>query len=44
MRGMKHKYAIDRPMVLYVWHVQEKTNLSQDEVKFLEEKGFVFNN
>jgi hypothetical protein len=26
-----------------IWHVQEETNLSQDEVKSLEEKKIVFN-
>jgi hypothetical protein len=43
MRGTKRKYAIDRLMVLSIWHVQKKINLSQDELKSLEEKGFVFN-
>jgi hypothetical protein len=43
MTGTKHKYAIDRPVVPSIWHVQKKTNLSQDEMKSLEEKDFVFN-
>jgi hypothetical protein len=43
MGGTKCKYAVDKSMVLSNWHVQEGMNLSQDEVKFLEEIGFVFN-
>jgi hypothetical protein len=43
MGGTKCRYAIDKPMVLYNWHVQEGTNFSQYEVKFFEEMWFVFN-
>jgi hypothetical protein len=41
--GTKHKYAIDRLAFPSIWLVQERTNLSQDEVKSLEEVGFVLN-
>jgi hypothetical protein len=42
--GMKHKYALDRPVVQKIWLVQAEPNLTQDEIKSLEEAGFVLNN
>jgi hypothetical protein len=39
----KHKYALDRSAILEIWHVKFETNLTQDEIKFLEEVGFVLN-
>jgi hypothetical protein len=41
--GMKCKYALDRLVVPKIWVVQVETNLTQDEIKFLEEVGFVLN-
>jgi hypothetical protein len=41
--GMKHKYALDRPIVLEIWLVKAKTNITTDEIKSLEEVGFVLN-
>jgi len=41
--GTKHKYALDILVVLKIWHVQVKTNITQDEIKSLEEKRFVLN-
>ncbi len=41
--GMKCRYAVERSIVLSIWHVQEGTNLSHNEVKALEEVGFVIN-
>jgi hypothetical protein len=40
---MKHKYALDIPAILEIWHVKVETNITQDEIKFLEEVGFVLN-
>jgi hypothetical protein len=39
----KHRYVMDRPIVLEIWHVQEGTNLTQNEVRSLTEVGFVVN-
>jgi hypothetical protein len=39
----KCKYALDRPIVPKIWLVEAKTNFTQDEIKFLEEAGFVLN-
>jgi hypothetical protein len=36
------QYALDRPALLFLWHVQEGTNLTQIEVLALEEVGFLF--
>jgi hypothetical protein len=41
--GTKHKYVLDILVVLKIWHVQVKTNITQDEIKSLEEMGFVLN-
>ncbi len=43
MGGTKRKYVIERLVVPSIWPMQERTNLSQDEVKFHKEVGFVFN-
>jgi hypothetical protein len=34
---------MDRPIVLEIWHVQEGTNFTQNEVRYLKEVGFVVN-
>jgi hypothetical protein len=34
---------MDKPIVPLIWHVQEGTNLSHNEVKALKETNFVFN-
>jgi hypothetical protein len=39
----KHKYALDIPALLEIWHVKFETNLTQNEIKFLETAGFVLN-
>jgi hypothetical protein len=39
----KHKYALDILVVLEIWHVKSETNLTQDEIKFLEKTGFILN-
>jgi hypothetical protein len=39
--GTNKKYALDRPTLLALWHVQEGTNLIQIEVLALEEFGFL---
>jgi hypothetical protein len=36
--------ALDRPVVLKFWPIQVETNLTQDEIKNLEEAGFVPSN
>jgi hypothetical protein len=36
-------YALDRPIVLVIWPIQVETNLTQDEIKSLEEAKFVLN-
>jgi hypothetical protein len=41
--GTKRKYALDKPVVSEIWLVQAKTNLTQDEIKFIEKVGFVLN-
>jgi hypothetical protein len=41
--GTKHKYALDRWVILEIWPIQVETNLTQDEIKSLEEVGFVMN-
>jgi hypothetical protein len=41
--GTKRKYALDRPTVPKIWHVQAKTNFTQNEIKSLEETRFVLN-
>jgi hypothetical protein len=41
--GTKHKYALDRPIVLEIWPIKVETNLTQDEIKFLQEMRFVLN-
>jgi hypothetical protein len=43
MKGMKHNYAIDKLAISSIWPIQEGSNLSQDEVKSLEEASFVLN-
>jgi len=40
---MKHKYALDRAVVPEIWLIQVETDLTQDEIKSLEEVGFVLN-
>jgi hypothetical protein len=40
---LKHRYVMDRPIVPEIWHVQEGTNLTQNEVRSLKELGFVVN-
>ncbi len=40
---MKRKYALDKSIVLEIWLVQIKPNFTQDEIKSLEEMGFVLN-
>ncbi len=42
-RGIDHKYAASKPIVLDIWNVQMGTNLKQDEVTSMEEVGFIFN-
>jgi hypothetical protein len=42
--GTKCKYALDKPAVPKIWPVQVETNLTQDEIKYLEEAKFVLNN
>jgi hypothetical protein len=37
--GTKHKYAIKGLIILYIWPMQKRTNLSQDEMKYFEEKS-----
>jgi hypothetical protein len=39
----KHKYALDKPTVLEIWLIKVETNLTIDEIKSLEEVGFVLN-
>jgi hypothetical protein len=39
----KHKYALDRPTILEIWLIKAETNLTIDEIKSLEEVGFVLN-
>jgi hypothetical protein len=39
----KCKYALDRPNVLEIWLIKVETNLTIDEIKSLEEVGFVLN-
>ncbi len=39
----KHRYVMDRPIVPKIWHVQEGTNLTQNEVKSFKEVDFVVN-
>jgi hypothetical protein len=34
---------MDRPIVPKIWHVQEGTNLTQNEVKSFKEVDFVVN-
>jgi hypothetical protein len=41
--GTKHKYALDKSVVLEIWHVQVETNFIQDEIKFIEKVRFVVN-
>jgi hypothetical protein len=41
--GINHKYVASKPIVLDIWNVQMGMNLRQDEVTFMEEAGFVFN-
>jgi hypothetical protein len=36
------KYALDRPTLLTLWHVQEGTNFIQIEMLTLKEVGFLF--
>jgi len=43
MGGMKRNYAIDKLVISSIWPMREGSNLSQDEVKSLEEASFVFN-
>jgi hypothetical protein len=40
---MKHKYSFDSLIVSKIWPIQAKTNITQDEIKSLEEEGFVLN-
>jgi hypothetical protein len=39
----KRKYALDRPIAPKIWPLQVETNLTQDEIKSLEEARFVLN-
>jgi hypothetical protein len=41
--GTKHKYALDILAILEIWPIKLETNMTQDEIKFLEEAGFVLN-
>jgi hypothetical protein len=43
MRGMNRNYAIDKPAISSIWPMQEGSNVSQDEMKSLEEASFVLN-
>jgi len=42
-RGTMHKYMLVKPTILESWHVQKGTNLTQDEIKPLDEASFIFN-
>jgi hypothetical protein len=39
----KRKYALDKPTILEIWLIKVETNLTIDEIKSLEEVGFVLN-
>jgi hypothetical protein len=39
----KHKYALDNLAILEIWPIKVETNITQDEIKFLEEARFVLN-
>jgi hypothetical protein len=39
----KHKYALDKLVISEIWRIKVETNITQDEIKFLEEVGFVLN-
>jgi hypothetical protein len=39
--GIRKEYAIGRPIVPSLWPVQERTNLTQDEVMTLKKAGFL---
>jgi hypothetical protein len=39
----KRKYALDRPVVLKIWPIKVETNITQHEIKSLEEARFVLN-
>jgi hypothetical protein len=39
----KCKYALDRLAILEIWPIKVETNITQDEIKFFEEVGFVLN-
>jgi len=41
--GMKCKYALDILAMLEIWPIKAETNFTQDDIKFLEEVGFVLN-
>jgi len=38
-----HKYALDKPVVSKIWLIQVESNLTQDQIKFLEDAWFVLN-
>jgi hypothetical protein len=42
-RAQKHRYVVEKLVVLLIWPMQERTNLSHNEVKALEDVGFMFN-
>ncbi len=41
--GVKHRYVVDKLVILLIWPMQKRTNLSHNEVKALGEVGFVIN-
>jgi hypothetical protein len=40
---MKHKYALEKLVVLKIWPIQVETNFTQDEMKSFEKTKFVLN-
>jgi hypothetical protein len=41
--AQKHRYVVVKLVVLLIWPMQERTNLSHNEVKAFKEIGCVFN-
>jgi hypothetical protein len=39
----KRKYALDSLAISEIWPIKIETNITQDEIKFLEEARFVLN-
>ncbi len=42
-RGTMHKYMLVKPTILEIWQMQKGTNLTQDEIKPLEEASCISN-